>query len=234
MENGKYLNEEKYQKSKKKVIMIALIILIGGILIGGGLIAKGLINKNKVDSTYSESNKQDKITKLQNDIDNEEQSLKAQKEELINKGVKYDIFTNYTDEEAYALKILTEVLDPSFNRCSFNEYANNDLTKKYCSLNKELEKAELMDVDFEKSFNASSSIPYFIIGGFIIIASVMISGSIYFFAKRREILAFSTQQVMPVAQEGIEKMAPTIGKAAGEISKGITKGIKEGLKDDEN
>ena len=47
---------------------------------------------------------------------------------------------------------------------------------------------------------------------------------------------------MPVAQEGIEKMAPTIGKAGasiakemapvyGEAAKEIAKGIKEGLKE---
>lgn len=48
-------------------------------------------------------------------------------------------------------------------------------------------------------------------------------------AFRREMTAFSAQQVMPVAQEGIDKMSPTIGKAAKEI----TKGVKEGLKDDE-
>lgn len=233
MENVKYLNEENFQKSKKKVIMIALIILIGGILIGGSLIAKGIINKNEVDSNYSESNKKDKITKVQNDIHNEEKNLKEKREKLINKGVKYDFFTTYTDEEAYALKILTEVLDPSFDHCAFDEFANNKLTKKYCSLNKELEKVERMDVDFEKDFNSFSSIPYFIIGSFIIVASMMISGSIYFFAKRREIMVFAMQQTMPVAQEGIEKMAPTIGKAASEITKGITKGIKEGLKDDE-
>ena len=53
-------------------------------------------------------------------------------------------------------------------------------------------------------------------------------------AFRREMLAFQTQQVMPVAQEGIEKMTPTVGNAAGEIAKGVTKGIKEGLKDQDN
>ena len=34
---------------------------------------------------------------------------------------------------------------------------------------------------------------------------------------------------MPLAKEGIEKMAPTVGSAAGEIAKGITSGIKSGL-----
>ena len=71
-------------------------------------------------------------------------------------------------------------------------------------------------------------------GGFIIVASGMIALSIYLFGKRREITAFTTQQVMPVAQEGIEKMAPTIGNAAGSIAEGITKGIKEGMKNTED
>ena len=70
-------------------------------------------------------------------------------------------------------------------------------------------------------------------GVFAIIASCMFALPIYMTSKRREILAFSAQQVMPVAQEGIEKMSPTIGGAAGtigkELAKGITEGIKEGL-----
>ena len=34
---------------------------------------------------------------------------------------------------------------------------------------------------------------------------------------------------MPLAKEGIEKMAPTVGNASGEIAQGITSGIKSGL-----
>ena len=39
---------------------------------------------------------------------------------------------------------------------------------------------------------------------------------------------------MPVAQEGIVKMAPTIGKAASEIAKGIKQGINEANKEQDN
>ena len=46
--------------------------------------------------------------------------------------------------------------------------------------------------------------------------------------------AYTTQQVMPVAQEGIEKMAPTIGSAAKEIAKGIKQGINEANKEQDN
>ena len=77
-------------------------------------------------------------------------------------------------------------------------------------------------------------------GSFIIIASCMIGGFVFTISKRREMMAFSLQQVMPVAQEGMEKMEPTLSKfrsrimknmapAYGEMAKEISKGIKEGL-----
>lgn len=48
-------------------------------------------------------------------------------------------------------------------------------------------------------------------------------------AFTRDITAYYAQQQMPIAKEVVEETAPTIGKAAKEISKGI----KEGLKDEE-
>ena len=45
----------------------------------------------------------------------------------------------------------------------------------------------------------------------------------------REIISFIAQQNIPIAKEGIEKMAPSTGK----VAKEITKGIKEGLKDED-
>jgi len=68
------------------------------------------------------------------------------------------------------------------------------------------------------------------LGGFLNILGFTLSsigGVLIFVAHRREIMAYTTQQVMPVAQEGIEKMAPTIGHAAGEIAKGIKQGLNE-------
>jgi hypothetical protein len=44
----------------------------------------------------------------------------------------------------------------------------------------------------------------------------------------REIAAFNAQQHMPIAKESAEKMAPTAGK----VAKEITKGIKSGLEDE--
>ena len=62
-------------------------------------------------------------------------------------------------------------------------------------------------------------------GIFITIVGCMIR---FIVGNQRNIIAYQAQQVMPIAQEGIEKMAPSIGTAAKEISKGI----KEGMSDD--
>lgn len=62
-------------------------------------------------------------------------------------------------------------------------------------------------------------------GIFITLVGCMIR---FIVGNQRNIMAYQAQQVMPLAQEGIEKMAPSMGIAAKEISKGI----KEGMSDD--
>ena len=247
--NNNYLNEQKYQKTKSKISLIALIILVLGLSLGIFLISTGLENKKKNDIKYSEENLEKQLNKANEKLSNVENTLKEKKSELENKGITYSQFTTYSDGESYELKIITNAMDPSFGYCSFDEYKNNTLTKEYCSLKDEKKKLETTDVNFDKKFNSSEYIPYFMFGGFVIIATLMISGSIYMFTKRREIMAFSTQQVMPIAQEGIEKMTPTMAKVVedisptmkkvakdmapiyGDIAKEITKGIKEGKED---
>ena len=64
------------------------------------------------------------------------------------------------------------------------------------------------------------------LGVFIAIVGCMIR---FFIGNQRQISAYMAQQQMPVAQEGLEKMAPSMGKAAKEVAKGV----KEGLKDEE-
>jgi len=65
------------------------------------------------------------------------------------------------------------------------------------------------------------------IGGFIVFASFVVSFMVFLFSKRREISAFSVQQSMPVAKEGLEEIAPSLGEVGKEIAKGIKKGTKE-------
>lgn len=150
-----------------------------------------------------------------------------------------------------SIDVIENALDESFDHCAFDSAKNNNYTSSYCSLKNELKAKNgeiyLLDSkysDFDKNFELEEYTPFYIVGGFILIASIMISGSIYMMTKRREIAAFSAQQMMPIAQEGIEKMAPSVGKAGasiakemaptyGQIAKEISKGIKEGLKGEE-
>ena len=157
--------------------------------------------------------------------------LKNKKSELESKGVQYNAFTKYSDGESYDLKIITGALDPSFPHCEFDEYKNNSITKEYCTA--------------KNSIGEYASISSIMFGVFICIAACMFSSFIFMVAKRRHILAFTVQQTMPIAQEGIEKMAPTVGKVGasiakemapvyGDIAKGIAKGIKEGINEADN
>lgn len=262
VEKKEYLNEENYQNGKKKLIRIALIILIVGLLLGGSIIVIGISKQARVYSEHSDEH----IVDLSGLLEVERQNIIATrtvleaKIEPIEKQIKdlqREPFTGFDDayyarqdrieeleksiaEDKKTISVINEVLANANHACSFDGKTNT-ITSEYCALNSELNDA---GSNFDKDFDSFNSIPFYIIGAFIIIASGMISGSIYMIAKRREILAFSAQQVMPVAQEGIEKMAPTIGKAGasiakemapayGNIAKEISKGIKEGMKGEE-
>ncbi len=160
---------------------------------------------------------------------------------------EYCALSNKTDEDSKGLKAIKSVLDSNFSECSFSTVKNNSYTTKACSIHEQIKNKTTFGTNH-------SEIAFYILGAFIIIASCMIAGTLYLNTKSREIMAYQAQQVMPVAQEGIEKMAPTIGKAgatamkemapavgevakemapaAGEIAKEIAKGVKSGLKDE--
>lgn len=218
--NNKFLNEENYQRGKKKIMAAALVILVLGLLAGSALIAKGAIESSKVssssDTTSETTNKRSK-EEIQAEIDAlnaELVSLKAQKNQ--------EFMANAFSEEYYRLS---------------NEISSRE--SKVMNLENEIWKIDSGYNDIEDSIEKNSlSIgkskyySYYLFGGFIIVASCITSISIYLFAKRREILAFTTQQVIPVAKEGIDEIAPTIGNATKEIAKGISSGLKEGTKED--
>lgn len=249
MENQKHLTEENYVKGKRKLKILAVVILIIGVLVGGSLILVGLNKKANVNSQYSEENKET----ISQQLETEKQILLNKKSELelkidpIEEQIKQlqrEPFTGFDDayyerkdrieelEKSIAtdknsISVIDKALDESFSWCDFDEAKNNTYTSKYCSLKLQLNNF----TDFNKDFDSFDSIPFYMFGSFVIILTCMIAGSIYMFSKRREIAAFTTQQVMPIAKEGIEKMAPTIGIVGKEIAKGISEGIEENNKD---
>lgn len=222
----KYLTEENYKKGKEFLKVIAFVIILCGVLVGGSLILKGISKSRNIDSAYSEELKQSKIDNLNQQINKEKTKLETKKAELEAKGIVAS--RKYDSGESYDLYVITEALDPSISYC-LDEYLNNSLTEKYCSLKNELEDVQDTDYSFENDFNKMDSVPFYMIGVFIIIASFMFGGFILIVAHRREIAAFTTQQSMPVRQEAITKMAPTVGQAAGTIARDVAAGIREGL-----
>ena len=100
MEKNVYLNEENYQKTEKKISFFAIFILIIGLCVGGYLIYNGVAKPNSSN-----------VEVLKN-------QLEEKRQELLNKGIVYSVFTQYTDGEKYDLKIITDALDPRFDHCA--------------------------------------------------------------------------------------------------------------------
>ena len=148
---------------------------------------------------------------------------------------------------------------PSLKAQENSEFRENGFSQKYYELEQQIDNIEsqIRDLESEKyelendleyssdfilsAFKEPKSIFKKGLGGILILiglglipSTLMISCVIFFIYKRREIAVFTTQQTMPIAQEGIEKMAPTIGEAAGTIGKEIAKGIKEGINEANN
>ena len=266
MSTKKYLTEENYQQGKKKLKAIIAVILTVGLLAGGSLIGIGLMKSAEVNAEFSDEGKAARLKTLQAQLDVEEEKLEALQLQLEDEVEVYEDkikqlerkktqnFTGFTDEwyaledQIDDLKKEKEPLDEQLDEIEdyFNHYhtANPTVAEKAYELYYEINELENTDMGFKRRFNSSRYIPFFMFGGFIIVASLMFSLVLFTPLKRREILAFSAQQVMPVAKEGIEEMAPTIGRAGkaiaeemapvyGDIAKEIAAGIKEGLDDEE-
>lgn len=192
MREHEYLNEERYQRTKNKISIIALLILVVGLLIGGGLIYFGYVK-------YTEATKEVENARTEEVVEGE---IDALEDKLIPLKVSLnkEFNNNSFSEEYYRIK---------------NEI--NDINEDISELKTELWKIKSGYNDSSNRISASRYVPFFMFGGFIIIASLMISGAIYISTKQREMLAYQAQQVMPVAQEGLEKMGPTLGKVAKDI-----------------
>jgi len=204
MEEKKYLNEEKYQKTKGKILALAVVVLILALLIGGGLIFTGISKMSQVSKTTEATRTVEDIQEEIDKLKEEEASLNAKQNEVFKK----DGFS----EEYYSLE---------------NELEKN--SKKVADLESQQFDMEHDDINWDKAKYA----PFLMIGGFICLSGCMIAFSIFMFAKRREILAFQAQQVVPVGKEVIEDVAPTAGNFAKEISKGIKEGLNEADATDE-
>lgn len=209
-EQKQYLTEKNYQKGKRILIIISVLVLIVGLTMGGFLIYKGADYKENVNYKINNQEKKDK---------QELSEIKEKKSELSEK-------ISAKDYECASLDINSENYFQENNKCQ----GESDVLKSEL-LELKTKEVDLTnkDYNFDKEFDSFDSYIYFGVGIFIIILAFIISILIIIFAKKREITAFTMQQTMPLAQEGIEKMTPTIGKAAGTIARDITSGINDGV-----
>lgn len=229
MEKKKYLTEERYEKGKKVILTVAIIVLVIGITIGVALIIGGI---SKLNSTSENSNnnttiEEDAMTEEEidleiveidnqiNEINQNINSLKAEKsQEFTANGFSekyYEIDSKIQDEN----KKISDLKLEKFTLESKKQFADNDLT------------FDTDDEKGEKLVSKGYGGMLIMIGVMVLVFTAIISGKLFMIYKRREILAFTAQQVIPVAQEGIDEIAPTIGNVAKEISKGIASGKKD-------
>lgn len=238
--NGKkeFLTEENYERGRKKLVRFALLVLTIGILVGGSLIAMGIIKANKIKQANEQSIQKIEqayntrsVVEIQTDIDSIQAKIDNLENEISNliteqnKIFRDDMgFSDRYYEKGKEIETKEKELDKLQNQLL--NY-NDELWKIESGYNDTAKEMEIA----ENTTSTSKSVLFYMLGGFIVASSCIISFIVYIFSKQREITAFTAQQIMPVAQEGIEKMAPTIGNAAETITKGITKGIKDGLKE---
>lgn len=283
MENFKYLNEEKYQKTSNKISLIGKIVICIGLCVIGLLLFLGFSEKARVRDEFSEEKinekilvKNNELTTLQDKLSKSEQKLTEKKTELESsiaaeeneiKQLERVPFTGHNDayyqrqdrieeleKQIKPTKKNIETIENYFSSNSHCSYyasfeASTKILDEVCedksnvnSMKNEISKLENLDVEFEIRRNDNSS-TYFMFIPFVAVLTLGLGAVILTTAKRREIMAYGIQGVMPIAQEGIEKITPTIGKVGetlakemapvyGDIAKEISKGIKEGLKDE--
>lgn len=248
-----YLTEENYEKGKKTLAKIIKIVLTVGLSLSLLLIISGIIviatsgskendkeTTTTTTTTYSSKvRSEDEInadinartTKI-NELKKDLPSLKAQKtSEFMKNGHTqkyYEIEQKISDLEDEISKLESE--KRTFERELSNREFDLEVEKNEHEFEEEFNSIT-KDIEPEGIFKKGIGGMLIAIGFGLIPPTLLISGMLFLIYKKREITIFTTQQTMSIAQEGIEKMAPTIGDAAGSIAEGITKGIKKGKED---
>lgn len=180
---NKYLNEEQYQKARKKILTIAGIVLVVGLLLAITLMVAGFVKKSNLKDNGA-SKYAGQISTLQQEISTLEQEISS-------------------------------------------EFLANGFSNRYYTLEgqRDAKQREKMNLE-QKSWDVENSNAHIILfssAGMVLFITMGASGMLYFIANRRAVAAFTVQQTMPIAQEGLETIAPSVGKVAEEISKGIRK-----------
>ena len=254
----KYLDEETYQRTNKKIGSVGKIIGFIVLIIGLSLIGYGVYqimqnnekhNSENIDKLIENVEKEK--TEVQNRLNEEKDILKQEKIELNNKiepiedeitrlgRVQFDGFTdeyyerqdkieelnNNIKKDKESIKNIDYALDDSVFTCAFDQLVNDNATENYCAISKELSTLDdeiknlnsEFGIEFEKKSESNRYMIFIIPGIFLTVLGGMIFLWTFMITKRRKIAAYGVQQMMPIAQEGLEKVGPSLGKVAKDI-----------------
>ena len=133
-----------------------------------------------------------------------EKPLKEKKIELEAKGIEYVDSAENIDGEVYDYKIIVDAMDSNLNYCAIDQYKKNTITKGYCAAK-----------NATTSFASATQI---MIGAFVCITALIISLYLFLLTKQKNKKESQPQQVMPVAKEASEQIAPPLGQTTSETS----------------
>lgn len=223
MEKKEYLNEENYQKTKNKISVIGKVVLTILWTVGLGLIGAGIFNIIKYNDKDALKQEEAKLIKIQeeleqkvNPIEEEIKKLNRDKYDTNNSKERYAIedrieeLTKSIERERKQLELIEGAIDEFDSKCMFSDYREHELVSAYCDY---------------RELNEMKIIPFIIPGIFISFLSFGLTMMFIMTTKRREIMAYGMQDMRPLAEEGVEKMAPSAGKVAEEVAKGVKKGL---------
>ena len=242
--NNQYLNEEKYKKINSKISLISKIILVVGFAIGITLISIGVVIKSnvnnenrKIESEIKEDAKKslEKDNNSIKELEKEIELLKEKKSSLEDEVEKLQDDKSIAFEKERGFGNDYKRIDKEINKKQ-NEIFNlkqqiNEKDREKFRLNANLSSYDEGSINSKyyskKKIEPVTVYACFGLGGMAIFMGIAFSLSALLISKRREILAYQTQQMMPIAKEGIKEMGPTMGQVAGEMMKDVAPAYKE-------
>ena len=220
-----FLNEESYQRTKKVLIVLGIIAILVPAVLSYIFFIKPGLDIYKEAENYS--------IPTEEEIQTQEDEINAEYDGLLEElEMKYDELE--TEIEAKYTKEMGD--DGWFDEQSTKNDEIFELNKQYGSDKIDLE-SERSDELFETESVTVAELKQdemkfpgtqkLIIGGIIAFAGIVAGIALLAVAFGRNVLGFKVQQTMPIAQEGVEKMAPSVGNLAKEVTKGVKEGLQE-------
>lgn len=229
MKEKKFLDEEKYIASRKRLNVFAILVLFIAIILFVTLRGLGeLAMKSGYDSETIMSKIEQEESHLTVVLQNTREKIRPTREKIeLNK-------LSFFEKEELELSIKEELeiikeIEDYFNGHFKIAYKANE-TKQAVLLQEQLENIEVFgtsdreNMSKKDSYNGASNV----VLGF----STIIAIGVLLIANQRSIKVFEAQSTVPVTKEIIEEISPSLGKATKEIAKGFKEGVKEDEKNE--